>query len=135
MIYNSKKKLINTLLLLIEEGLIKSAHDISDGGLAVALAECCVMNRKKKIGATINLNFKFRKDFYLFSESQSRIIISIDKNNKRELERILIENKIPFEEAGIVGGEFLKINDVVKLELNQIYEAYYNSFPAMMESQ
>ncbi len=130
-----EKKLINTLLLLIEEGLIKSAHDISDGGLAVALAECCVMNRKKKIGATINLNFKFRKDFYLFSESQSRIIISIDKNNKRELERILIENKIPFEEAGIVGGEFLKINDVVKLELNQIYEAYYNSFPAMMESQ
>jgi len=130
-----EKKLINTLLLLIEEGLIKSAHDISDGGLAVALAECCVMNRKKKIGATINLNFKFRKDFYLFSESQSRIIISIDKNNKRELERILIENKIPFEEAGNVGGEILKINDVVKLELNQIYEAYYNSFPAMMESQ
>lgn len=130
-----EKKLINTLLLLIEEGLVKSAHDISDGGLAVALAECCVMNRKKKIGATINLNFKFRKDFYLFSESQSRIIISIDKNNKRELERILIENKITFEEAGIVGGEFLKINDVVTLELNQIYEAYYNSFPAMMESR
>ncbi|MFN4111630.1 MAG: phosphoribosylformylglycinamidine synthase subunit PurL [Ignavibacteria bacterium] len=130
-----EKKLINTLLLLIEEGLIKSAHDISDGGIAVALAECCVMNRKEKIGASINLNFKFRKDFYLFSETQSRVIISIDKNNKRELERILIENKFPFEEVGVVGGKSLKINDVIELDLNQIYEAYYNSFSAMMENQ
>lgn len=130
-----EKKLINTLLLLIDEGLIKSAHDISDGGLAVALAECCVMNRKKKIGASISLNFKFRKDFYLFSETQSRIIISIDRNNKSELERILIENELPFEEIGVVGGEFLKINDVVRLNLNQIDEAYYNSLPAIMEDR
>ncbi len=128
-----EKKLIDTLLLSIKYGLIKSAHDLSDGGLAVALAECCIMNRKKKIGANINLNFKFRKDFYLFSESQSRIIVSIDKNYQNDFERILIQEKIPFEQIGIVGGNRLVVNDVIDLSLEQIDDAYFNSFKRMIE--
>lgn len=128
-----EKKLIDTLLLSIKYGLIKSAHDLSDGGLAVALAECCIMNRKKKIGANINLNFKFRKDFYLFSESQSRIIVSIDRNYQNDFERILIQEKIPFEQIGIVGGNRLVVNDVIDLSLEQIDDAYFNSFKRMIE--
>lgn len=132
---NFEKELIDTLLLLIKKGLIKSAHDLSDGGLAVALAECCVMNRKKKIGAVINLNFEFREDFYLFSETQSRIIVSIDKSKRNDFENILIESNIPFEKIGVVGGKHLKINDVIELSLDEIERAYFNSFYEIMEDK
>lgn len=130
-----EKKLIDTLLLLIRRGLIKSAHDLSDGGLAVALAECCVMNRNKKIGAKISLNFSFRKDFYLFSESQSRIIVTIDKNFQKDFEVILIENDIPFENIGLVGGDRLIIDDAINLDISQIENAYYNSLKRMLEDK
>lgn len=132
---HQEKKLIDTLLLLIKNGLIKSAHDLSDGGLAVALAECCVMNRKKKIGAKIDLNFTFRKDFYLFSESQSRVLISIEEKNQNELEKVLKEKEIPFEKIGITGGNRLMINNVINLNLEQIDDAYYNSFKRMIENR
>lgn len=130
-----EKKIIDTLLLLIRRGLIKSAHDISDGGLAVALAECCVMNRNKKIGAKILLNFSFRKDFYLFSESQSRFIVSIDKNRQKDFEVILIENDVPFENIGFVGGDRLIIDDAINLDILQIENAYYNSLKRMLEDK
>lgn len=60
---NYEKELQQTLLLLIRKKLINSAHDISDGGLAVALAECCVMNRKRSIGCKINIPFPNRPDY------------------------------------------------------------------------
>ncbi len=130
---HQEKKLIDTLLHLIDERIIKSAHDLSDGGLGVALAECCVMNRGKKIGASIRLNFKFRKDFYLFSESQSRVIISVSPKNRNKLEDILSRSKIPFEFIGIVGGEKLIVNDLIELSLSEIEEAYFESFKKILE--
>jgi len=67
-------------------GLINSAHDISDGGLAVALAEAwCVMNRENQIGCEIDIKMSIRKDLALFSESQSRIIISCGKDSTKEV--------------------------------------------------
>lgn len=123
-----EKKLIDTLLELIHQGLIKSAHDVSDGGLAVALAECCVMDKNNPIGAEINLNYTFRKDFYLFSESQSRIIISINSGNQKKLENILFQKEIPFSKIGRVCGKYLKIKRDIELSLSEIVDAYYNSF-------
>ncbi len=127
-----EKKLIDTLLGLIHQQLIKSAHDVSDGGLAVALAECCVMHKNNPIGAEINLDFSFRKDFYLFSESQSRIIITIKPENQTQLEKILLEKEIPFSKIGRVGGKYLKINRDIELNLAEIVDAYYNSFEKLL---
>jgi len=131
----AERQLIDTLLQAIKSGFIKSAHDVSDGGLAVALAECCVMNRKKKIGAKINLDFPFRKDFYLFSESQSRIIVSIDEKFKQTFERFLEQNEIYYQLIGKVGGDKLIINNVLNLKLSQIEDAYFNSFERLMENK
>ncbi|MCX5657130.1 MAG: phosphoribosylformylglycinamidine synthase subunit PurL [Candidatus Omnitrophica bacterium] len=62
-----------TALKVIEKGLVNSAHDCSEGGLAVALAECCFSNKDKMIGATINnLDCDIRTDALLFCESFSR---------------------------------------------------------------
>ena len=78
----------NTILELIDNNLINSAHDTAEGGLAVALAECCIMDKKNPIGCNINYNFLERKDFGFFSESQSRIIISANKINKSGISNI-----------------------------------------------
>jgi len=123
-----EKKTIELILQSIKSGFIKSAHDLSDGGLAVALAECCVMNRKKKIGAEVNLNIKFRSDFYLFSETQSRFIVTIESKNQNQFEKIMYESGINFERIGKVGGDRLKINNLVDLSLEEIEDAYFNSF-------
>jgi len=130
-----EKKTIELILQSIKSGFIKSAHDLSDGGLAVALAECCVMNRKKKIGAEVNLNIKFRSDFYLFSETQSRFIVTIESKNQNQFEKIMYESGINFERIGKVGGDRLKINNLVELSLEEIEDAYFNSFKRMMEGE
>jgi phosphoribosylformylglycinamidine synthase len=127
-----EKKTIEILLRAIRLGFIKSAHDLSDGGLAVALAECCVMNRKKKIGAKVNLNIKFRSDFYLFSESQSRFIVTISPEKQVEFEKLFDETPIKLEKIGIVEGKNLVINNLIDLSLDEIEDAYYNSFRRLM---
>ena len=129
-----EKKTIDIILEAIKSGLIKSAHDVSDGGLAVALAECCVMNRKKKIGAEVNLDVKFRSDFYLFSESQSRFIVTIDPENQVEFEKLINSAQIKFEKIGKVFGKKLVINDLIDLTIEEIEDAYYNSFKRLMEN-
>ena len=130
-----EKHLIDTLISLIQKGFIKSAHDLSDGGLAVAIAECCIMNRKKKIGAEINININFRNDFFLFSESQSRILITVNTHFKNDVEKYLNDANIPFEMIGTVGGGKLKINNLIDLSLEELDDAYFNSFERLMENK
>ncbi len=130
----TKEKLINdTILELNGMKLLKSAHDVSDGGIGIALAECCVMNRDANIGCSVKLNYKDRFDYSLFSESQGRIIVSVDKKNCGKVARLLSDKRIPFEEIGVTGGNELVINDKIKLGLNVISDGYYNSIHKIME--
>lgn len=128
-----EKKLQHTLLDLIRKGFIKSAHDVSDGGLAVALAECCIMNRKKFIGCDVNIKFTGRKDFELFNESQSRIIVSFNEKSLNEIEKICNAGGIGLSVLGKVGGISLKINN--DLDLEQLGDSYYNSIKKIMEGE
>jgi phosphoribosylformylglycinamidine synthase len=128
-----EKSLQKTLLYLIRKDLIKSAHDISDGGFAVALSECCVINRKNFIGCEVNFEYNGRKDFALFNEAQSRIIISFDKKSSGEIEKICNENNITFSILGKIGGDFVKINKDINLNLEIIGNSYYNSIKYIME--
>jgi phosphoribosylformylglycinamidine synthase subunit PurL len=86
----------------IRQGWIKSAHDSSEGGLAVALAECCISGNK---GATINIGIpKYRLDLVLFGEGGARIIVSIDPSHQAEFEDYLCEGKISISQyLGNVG--------------------------------
>jgi len=72
-----EKGVQDTCLEGIRKGLIKSAHDCSEGGLAVALAECCVTG-PRSVGAAVDLKDEIRPDCLLFGESQSRIVDWID---------------------------------------------------------
>lgn len=127
-----EKNLHNTLLQLINEGLIKSAHDISEGGIAASLAECCIINKDKLIGAEVTIPVKSREDFSIFSESQSRIIISISEGNRHKVEKILEEKNQPFSFLGKTGGNKLIFNKHFKFELTQLSDIYYNTISRIM---
>ncbi|MDD5361569.1 MAG: phosphoribosylformylglycinamidine synthase subunit PurL [Ignavibacteria bacterium] len=129
---NAEKKLQDSILELNDKELIKSAHDISDGGFAVALAECCVMNPVNK-GCSVEIEIEGRTDFALFSETQSRIIISASETKKNEVIAILKKSGLYFKEIGKVGGDSVKINNSVDMKLGGIYDCYYNSIHRLME--
>jgi phosphoribosylformylglycinamidine synthase len=75
---DGERALIDALLETIQASVIRSAHDCSDGGLAVALAECCIMDRGKQLGATVDLThwMDLPMRALLFGEAQGRVIVS-----------------------------------------------------------
>ncbi len=97
------------VLALIRSNLVSSAHDCSEGGLAVALAECCISGRQK-IGAAIDFGTtSLRADQLLFNESASRVIISVTKANASAACALLQWRGITVRRIGAVGGKELSI--------------------------
>ncbi|MFA7360616.1 MAG: phosphoribosylformylglycinamidine synthase subunit PurL, partial [Candidatus Kapaibacterium sp.] len=129
----NEKSLHGFVLKTINAGLIKSAHDVSDGGLAVALAECCIMGNQKSVGCEVFVSADTRKDFTLFSESQSRIIISAAKKNKQKIFELAEKNSLIIELIGNTGGSAININNFIRLELDKIFDSYFNSIHKLME--
>jgi len=127
-----EKKLQNSVLGLIEKKIILSAHDISDGGIICAIAECCIINEENPIGVEATIPVKTRKDFSLFSESQSRIIVSINRNNKNEFEEFLKDKKQFFTFIGKTGGNHLKVNDKINIPLNKLIDLYFSTISRIM---
>jgi len=131
-----KEKLLqDTVLELIRKNLIKSAHDVSEGGVVCALAECCIIDNEKMIGVEINIPIKNRKDFSYFSESQSRIIVSVSSIKKNDFEKLLRTNNQPFTSIGKTGGSSLKINSDVKVTLEELADLYFNTIPRIMSGE
>jgi phosphoribosylformylglycinamidine synthase len=130
---DEEKKLQDTLLNLIRKGLIKSAHDISEGGIVSALAECCIIKQEKQIGCEVEIPIKSRKDFSLFSESQSRIIISVSNEKLLELEPEL--SGVKFTKLGVVNGSSMKLKNLFDVSVREISDIYYNTIPGIMSGE
>ena len=105
-----EKKVQESVLYLIKNGFVKSAHDLSEGGLAVALAESCINGN---IGADVFLEKtilkEMRLDAFLFGETQSRIIISVGRENLSKVKDYLSDSGVPYAVLGNVSGVNLKI--------------------------
>jgi phosphoribosylformylglycinamidine synthase subunit PurL len=136
------KMLHTTLLGLIQSGLIKSAHDCSEGGLAVAIAESCISQlvareTPRLIGAQIDLsNFKgVRLDALLFGETQSRVVISCNALDAvKVVERAKLMG-VPAIQIGNVGGDKLTIktaNGEFSAPLTELHDAWWNSIARAM---
>lgn len=121
----------NFLQKAVRESLIVSAHDISEGGIICALAEGCIMNDEKIFGAEVNIKIKSREDFAFFSESQSRVVISINPNAQPEFEKLAMSLNQQFELIGKVNSTSLKINHY-EFNLEELVDLYYNSLPKKM---
>jgi phosphoribosylformylglycinamidine synthase len=110
--------------------LVNSAQDISDGGLAVALAECCF---EKKIGATIKINSAVRIDSLLFGESQSRVLVSAIPANGEKIIAAAQELGLKIQKIGSTGGDKLIINEAVSVPIAKLYKTYEEAIPKLME--
>lgn len=130
---DTESNLIKTLVALSKAKSISSAHDISEGGLAVAIAESCLINRTLPIGCSVNITYNGRPDFHLFSESHGRAIISFNNENENKIKEICSKNNTGFMKIGKVGGSFIAINNEVKIPLEIAKDAYYNSILKIME--
>jgi phosphoribosylformylglycinamidine synthase len=126
-----EKRLQAALLAAIRAGLVRSAHDVSDGGLAVALAECC-FGPEDPLGAKVELSMTSRADFYLFGESQSQVIVSTTEDNLAGLLHELRSAGIPAEEIGRVVSERLQINDLIDVAVEELEEVYRTALERYM---
>ncbi len=93
---------------LIKEKVIQSAHDCSDGGLFITLLECAMPNG---LGFDISSDDDVRKDAFLFGESQSRIIVSVKKENEDKFIDLMMESRAEFEFLGDVKGKEMVIDE------------------------
>ncbi|MBN8571789.1 MAG: phosphoribosylformylglycinamidine synthase subunit PurL [Ignavibacteria bacterium] len=128
-----EKKLIDTLIETADKKLLKSAHDISDGGLAVALAECCIIDRSNPIGCKIRFDYNSRKDFALFNESQGRVVVSASKDNLEKLSSLCEKNKLDFAVIGETIMNSFELNDEVRTTPEELSNAYFNSLEKIMQ--
>lgn len=128
----SEKKLHTLLLNLIDKGVVKSAHDISDGGLLTAVAECCIADEEKPVGADVVLPVLTREDFSFFSESQSRVLISVDPSQKELFEQLSKDSGIKITMLGTTGGNALKVNGKYSFDMSELSDLYYNSISKIM---
>jgi phosphoribosylformylglycinamidine synthase II len=137
-----EKELHLALHSLICSGVVKSAHDCSEGGLAVALAECCISQQiaretPRLIGADIDLSAvaKTRLDVLLFGETQTRVIISVASV---QAQKVLAQAKIlgiPALALGTVGGTQLKIKSTagdLSCDAAELHDIWFNTIARAM---
>jgi phosphoribosylformylglycinamidine synthase II len=138
----------NAVRDLIREGLVRSAHDCSEGGIAVALAESC-FNPSGLLGADVDLkdcggsrvgctgDTPASTEEILFNESQSRIVISAASENLEKTLSILHERKVPFHQVGKVGGNDLRIRaggENHRWPIAELYDDWWNAIKRALES-
>ncbi len=116
---------------LIQKGLISSAHDCSEGGLAVAVAESCFSPGCQTLGATLTLESTLRNDTLLFGETQSRIVISFSEERINQIEDMARKSKVDFSLIGKVGGSHFTVmvngKEVVKQDIEDLKEIWKTS--------
>ncbi len=119
---------------MVRAGLLSSAHDCSDGGLLVTLAECCIMGPpSERYGARLALDpGDHRADLALFSEEPSRIVVSFGPERREEVERAAAAARAPFSTLGVVGGDALAVAGLVGLSVSRLADAWRGGLPAVL---
>lgn len=125
---NEEKKNGEAVLSLSRQGLIRSASDISEGGLAVTLSEMCIAS---SMGADIIYDIGISQDALLFGESQSRYVITSKAEDTKKTEETLKNHNVKFYKLGTVKGKgksaVLKVNSRLNVQVEKLKEAYLNA--------
>ena len=118
--------IVKSCLELIEKGLVQSAHDCSEGGLAIAVVESCFASPLDSLGATLNLESTLRGDTLLFGESQSRILISFPEEFASKIKDLALIHSVDFLLLGKTGGSHFTVNLNGREYINQEIEFIKN---------
>ncbi|MDH4617350.1 MULTISPECIES: phosphoribosylformylglycinamidine synthase subunit PurL [Brevibacillus] len=130
---NKEAAVQKLVLAAIRKGLVKSAHDLSEGGLGVALAESCF---GKEFGAEVALESALRPDVLLFSESQSRILLSTAQEQAEAVLALAAELGVPAQVIGKTGGSSLvvKVNgaEAINASIQEVKAAWKDAIPCLI---
>ncbi|MDX6531783.1 MAG: phosphoribosylformylglycinamidine synthase subunit PurL [Blastocatellia bacterium] len=123
-----------------EAGLLRSAHDCADGGLAIALAECCFSSLNRTVfGADIDITGDYDVVTRLFSETPSRIIISFDESALGDIEEVVAAAGCPMTLLGNVGSDRLRIqsdgDEVIQLDVSELESAWRSSLKDKLQAE
>lgn len=124
------KNIIEVLIELAKKDVISSAHDISDGGLAAALAESCF---EDGIGAKIALDTQLRGDAALFGESKPLVIIAYGVGSSNAVAEICARHSAPLAEIGATGGSELIVEGLFNCPVYELKDIYEAAIPRFME--
>ena len=120
-----EKRLQSCCLKAIKRGIISSAHDCSDGGLVITLAESCLAGGIGFIGQ--DWQFEGRIDAALFGELQSRIVVSVRPEKGKQLEELAVASKVSITKLGTVGGRRFVVAPYIDLPLEQMKSVWQES--------
>lgn len=126
-----EKELIETILEAIKKGFINSAHDISEGGLAVCLAEKSILS--KKLGCKVNFDNN-QTVGNLFGESQSRIVVTANETQEQKITELCKQKNIKLRKIGVVVEDEFNINGVVSTNVATITKKYEEAIPSLMKN-
>ena len=118
-----------------QEGLLASAHDVAEGGLAVALAEACISHPQQTPGARVRLTGDIRPDALLFGESQSRAIVSVQAADWDRLEALLRASHLPFSVLGEVAGTQLEISGYMKIATTALRQRWQTALAQKLTTE
>ncbi|MCH8746002.1 MAG: phosphoribosylformylglycinamidine synthase II, partial [Chloroflexi bacterium] len=118
----------------IADGTVLSAHDCSDGGLAVALAECSILGGIGFVGGPALGHLPKRWDVALFGEGQSRIVVSLAPAQLAWLSGVAGELGVPLLELGVTGGSRFQMGKQVDLALADISSVWGNALAEALSS-
>jgi phosphoribosylformylglycinamidine synthase len=122
----AEKALSQVLIAAAREGLLTAAHDLSDGGLAIALVESCLRGDS---GARIALD----GDAFvaLFSESAGRAVVAVSPGQQDQVTALCSHHGVPVQEIGVVEGDALSVRDVLEIPLSELRAAADATLPAI----
>ena len=124
-------KLQEAIKNLIRKNLIKSAHDVSDGGLFICLIESCI---DKNFGFQINGEESIRDDAFLFGESPSRVIVSVSKSKENNFVKHLESERVDFRLIGSITSGDISFNDISFGDIKDYKNLYENSLSDKMNT-
>ena len=134
----AERALQDAMLEIADERLAHSAHDCAEGGLAVCVAESCIGNAERLLGAHIILDDVLPPAGLLFGEAQGRIVISCAPGNAERVKTIAARHGVPAQVIGNVGevnGRLvLSAGDIrIDVEIAKLSEVYREAIPRLME--
>jgi len=138
----TEKSVQEACLEMIQSGIIRSAHDCSEGGLAICLAESCITKAGHMIGVVVESDDikkdDMRLDDILFGESPSRIVVSAKLSDLQKLEEIANKHSIPYFKLGEVrGAQLIVRNDnreLINIPVTTLSDRWRNAIPARVKS-
>jgi phosphoribosylformylglycinamidine synthase len=118
----AEKRLHRVVLTAAQERLLRSAHDVAEGGLAVALAECSFGGARH--GVRVALEGGMRNDALLFGESQSRMLVSVRRKSLSQLRELARREEVPCAVLGEVRGHSVRVEGLVDLPIEPTRERW-----------